>query len=353
MKTPEKRDRIAEDLAAKIVVGALPSGSRLPSEQKLAEALKVSRDTVRSALLVLENRALIERIPGRGTFVRQLRESNPEQVITFLLPCAEILADRIGYRAAMVTRELLCGAICEAGKRQLRVETVAVSPSNRNDDIDWLSLRHLSRSSRVIAYSAWYAPLFDFLRGQGVRTALVTLGKENLMPLGPGLTERSFRLHDDSLILARTAANFLRGELDCRRIALIGTPHEGMPCIREHFDFCVPMPHPERVFHRSAADDREFRSALRRLHEHHRFDGVLLSAPYLHEYDYTAGLNDNLGLPSGVRVLLWLHNPYEAVRNAVCLTYDFREVGAQAVRALSGGSLPGELIFDPTVQPST
>ena len=38
MKAPEKRDRIAEDLAAKIVGGALPSGSRLPSEQKLAEA---------------------------------------------------------------------------------------------------------------------------------------------------------------------------------------------------------------------------------------------------------------------------------------------------------------------------
>jgi len=217
MKPAEKRDRIADDLAARIIGGTLPPGTRLPTEQKLAEVLQVSRDTVRAALLLLENRALIERIPGKGTFVRSLK-ADPGPVISFLLPCAEILADRIGYRAAMITRELLSGAICEAGKRHFRVETIAVSPTNRNDEIDWSSLKHLDRSSRVIAYSFWYEPLFDFFSRRGVRLALLTLGRENFLPLPPGLASSCIRLTDDVEVFHRTALRFLRGEMDCRTV---------------------------------------------------------------------------------------------------------------------------------------
>jgi len=58
-------DRIAE----RIVSGGLEVGRRLPAERDLAEALGISRTTVRQAFTALQQRGLIERGVGRGTFV--------------------------------------------------------------------------------------------------------------------------------------------------------------------------------------------------------------------------------------------------------------------------------------------
>ena len=47
-------------------------GSRLPSESQLQQNLNISRNTVRQALQDLVNEGLVERIPGRGTFVARV-----------------------------------------------------------------------------------------------------------------------------------------------------------------------------------------------------------------------------------------------------------------------------------------
>src|SRR3954449_6490633 len=62
--------QIEEQLADRIASGALREGERLPAERELAEALRVSRMTVRQALASLAARGLVERGVGRGTFVR-------------------------------------------------------------------------------------------------------------------------------------------------------------------------------------------------------------------------------------------------------------------------------------------
>jgi GntR family transcriptional regulator len=64
--------QIEEQLAARIESGALGAGERLPPERNLAEALDVSRMTVRQALASLAARGLVERGVGRGTFVRRV-----------------------------------------------------------------------------------------------------------------------------------------------------------------------------------------------------------------------------------------------------------------------------------------
>lgn len=55
-----------------ILDGVINEGSKLPSEQELAEQYNISRGTVRQALDVLAGEGLIERTRGKGTFVRPL-----------------------------------------------------------------------------------------------------------------------------------------------------------------------------------------------------------------------------------------------------------------------------------------
>jgi GntR family transcriptional regulator len=63
--------QIEEQLGDRIESGALAPGERLPPERDLADALHVSRMTVRQALASLAARGLVERGVGRGTFVRE------------------------------------------------------------------------------------------------------------------------------------------------------------------------------------------------------------------------------------------------------------------------------------------
>lgn len=59
-----------------ILSGQWMPGSRLPSETELQRQLKISRSTIRQALNNAEAEGLIERVPGRGTFVAALPASN-------------------------------------------------------------------------------------------------------------------------------------------------------------------------------------------------------------------------------------------------------------------------------------
>lgn len=62
--------QLASYFRAQIESGALPPDSRLPSEIQLAEDHDISRGTVRHAMNILVTEGLVERVPGKGTFVR-------------------------------------------------------------------------------------------------------------------------------------------------------------------------------------------------------------------------------------------------------------------------------------------
>lgn len=62
-------DRLSIEIEKWIMNGDLEVGSKLPAERDLADALGVSRASVRQALHELEVRGLIDRRPGRGTIV--------------------------------------------------------------------------------------------------------------------------------------------------------------------------------------------------------------------------------------------------------------------------------------------
>jgi GntR family transcriptional regulator len=72
-----RRDRVtltqscAEAVEQAIELGTYRPGSRLPSEAELSEQLAVSRPTLRESLRLLEERGMIIRRHGQGTFVRE------------------------------------------------------------------------------------------------------------------------------------------------------------------------------------------------------------------------------------------------------------------------------------------
>ncbi|MFI1536745.1 GntR family transcriptional regulator [Streptomyces anandii] len=68
---PSRHQDIAEDLRQQITAGRIAPGERLPSEAGLADRYKVSTVTLRRALAVLQGEGLVEKIQGKGNFVRR------------------------------------------------------------------------------------------------------------------------------------------------------------------------------------------------------------------------------------------------------------------------------------------
>lgn len=58
-----------------ILKGELKPGDRLPNEPELARGLGVSRGALREALAVLKAKGVIERRPGRGTYIRRINRA--------------------------------------------------------------------------------------------------------------------------------------------------------------------------------------------------------------------------------------------------------------------------------------
>lgn len=63
--------RVYSDLLTGISGGRFPVGHRLPSETRLSEHYGFSRITIRHALRLLQDQGLVDRCPGKGTFVRK------------------------------------------------------------------------------------------------------------------------------------------------------------------------------------------------------------------------------------------------------------------------------------------
>ncbi|MEU2385732.1 GntR family transcriptional regulator [Streptomyces sp. NPDC012461] len=62
---------VADDLRRHITTGRIGPGERLPSESALADQYKVSTGTLRGALAMLQGEGFVEKIHGKGNFVRR------------------------------------------------------------------------------------------------------------------------------------------------------------------------------------------------------------------------------------------------------------------------------------------
>ena len=114
---------LAQALRARVVAGEWSPGSALPAESQLAKEHSVALGTMRRALELLVEQGFIERIHGRGTFVRQgLAGASMLRFFRFDSGTGEVPVSRILQRSrvsapAMVSRGLGIGT----GEQVLRL----------------------------------------------------------------------------------------------------------------------------------------------------------------------------------------------------------------------------------------
>jgi GntR family transcriptional regulator len=92
---------LAASLRARVVSGEWPPGSAIPAEQMLAAEHGVALGTLRRALELLAQEGLVERVHGRGTFVRAgLTGGTMMRFFRFAHGGGEVPASRILSRQA-------------------------------------------------------------------------------------------------------------------------------------------------------------------------------------------------------------------------------------------------------------
>jgi DNA-binding GntR family transcriptional regulator len=139
--------RLADILRAQITEGVLPPGTQL-AEHAVAEALGVSRNTLREAFRLLAHEELVVHEPHRGVFVRTPDAGDVRDIYTTrrLIECAAVRnADRAPFGAVTEIRGVVNAAQVAAaeqrwndvGTADLRFHSaiVALAGSRRLDDM--------------------------------------------------------------------------------------------------------------------------------------------------------------------------------------------------------------------------
>lgn len=100
-----------------ILSGALPPGSKLPSERELSEQLNVSRPVVREILKFLQAQRLIDILPGKGSFITDLPATG-----------GEVTIDHLVRRGAITTRQVV------VARRMIESEAAFLAAHNRTPE---------------------------------------------------------------------------------------------------------------------------------------------------------------------------------------------------------------------------
>lgn len=128
-----------------ILDGTLPPGARLPTELEIAEMFNISRGTVRQAMTAMVNEGLLERVPGRGTFVHAERQ--PDDAIK---PTNRRIGLLLSYRNSELDLHILSGVEHTAKSRGYQVSFAYTEESAEEQSRDINHLRADGVSGLII-----------------------------------------------------------------------------------------------------------------------------------------------------------------------------------------------------------
>jgi GntR family transcriptional regulator len=172
---------LAAAMRARIVAGEWQPGSAIPAEQFLAREHGVALGTMRRALDLLAEQGLVERIHGRGTFVKQGLSGAP--MLRFFrfgeaageAPSSRILARDVVPASADVARALGCGP-GEPVLRLKRLRSVGEQPALHEEIFLPLPLFSALQALPVSEWADLLYPMFAERCGVHVHRAVDTIG---------------------------------------------------------------------------------------------------------------------------------------------------------------------------------
>jgi len=112
VRSQRRFEQVAEQISKLINKGKLKPGTRLPPERELAKQLKVSRPTVREAMIALEISGMVEVRVGSGIFVldfskqKKNLKSNISEIGYGALELIEARKEIEGVNAAMAAQRI-------------------------------------------------------------------------------------------------------------------------------------------------------------------------------------------------------------------------------------------------------
>jgi GntR family transcriptional repressor for pyruvate dehydrogenase complex len=124
--------KIVEDIRDKIIRGELKEGQKLPSQDKLALSMEVSRVSLREALNQLVLMGIIEMKQGSGTYIRSI---TPSSFMQSLSPA--LLMDKASTMDLLDARLLIEGALAymaarKATRREIKELKKVLDEMNEN-----------------------------------------------------------------------------------------------------------------------------------------------------------------------------------------------------------------------------
>lgn len=117
---------VARRLQKMILEGQLKAGDLIPSQRQLSEQFKVSRTSLREALLTLETLGLVKTEPGRGTFVTANR---PDRGASLKWR----YSDSYSMQDVFETRHMLEGQIARSAALAADESTLAILTEATNE----------------------------------------------------------------------------------------------------------------------------------------------------------------------------------------------------------------------------
>jgi GntR family transcriptional repressor for pyruvate dehydrogenase complex len=199
LRAPDRR-RLYEQLAARLLdyieVTGLGIGDRLPSERDLAQALQVSRASVRQATVALEVRGTLEVRHGDGIYLRSLPNDSGRLM--------ELTAQRHRLPAILEAREALetqLAGLAAARRTEADIAAMdqAIDVMAADIDAGGLGEEGARLFHEAVTHAAYSPLLADFMAGLAgpiSETLRNSLGE-------PGRPPRSLRAHRQILAAIR------------------------------------------------------------------------------------------------------------------------------------------------------
>ena len=165
-------DEAIERIRALIRSGSLPPGSRLPPEQKLAEQLGLSRNSMREAVKALQLVRVLDSRPGDGTYVTSLA---PQLLLEGLGAAIDLLQDDtllevMQIRLMLEPAATAAAALRITGEQLAHLSTLLRRMRETSNDAETMVQYDIEYHSAIVAANG-NASLTSVLDGLSGRTA--------------------------------------------------------------------------------------------------------------------------------------------------------------------------------------